>query len=615
MLTRRYNMSQVRDFAKHTDENFQPFPRYEEREKWEAIPAEKKAQWITLAEGCLNYEWPAMRASGYLTLKTTGDLTVHWYTYLKRRSGLGVLVIAECLEGKGRFIEQIVDGIISTCEETVWIGPLIMHKKDCELPDVSDEEIDLCSSETGALLSWVLYLLGERLDAVSTRIRTRIKNRVNERIIQTYLNRNNYWWMGFSNDRANNWNPWCNSNVMMCALLTVDDPEIRAEVMYKAMRSLDAYFDKYVDDGCCDEGPMYWGAAGAGLYSSIELLMKASGGIINVENNEKFRRIGQYITKVFIDGNYFVNFADGDAVMTPSSAAYNFGKTLNDTGMMALGAMGEAASPVIMNWFFMYGYLTDLFYSEERRSCTHPLPYLKDAWMNISGVMTAREHESPEGLFLAAKAGNNLESHNHNDVGNFIAYGDGKPIFIDVGTEEYRAQTFSPQRYEIWYTQSQYHNCPQVNGVMQQDGGAFTATDVHYDADGNRSALSMELKEAYPAAAGIVTWQREIALERDKKQITLSDTFKLKTKTQDVCRFFMTTRKPEIKENTIHLTREGERTAVLTFCTETEVFIDELPITESRVVKNWGNMMYRIVLKEKSPVKKGQRIVSLSLTE
>lgn len=44
----------------------------------------------------------------------------------------------------------------------------------------------------------------------------------------------------------------------------------------------------------------------------------------------------------------------------------------------------------------------------------------------------------------------NLERHNHNDIGQFIVYADGKPVIIDVGVETYTAKTFSERRYEIW---------------------------------------------------------------------------------------------------------------------------------------------------------------------
>lgn len=82
--------------------------------------------------------------------------------------------------------------------------------------------------------------------------------------------------------------------------------------------------------------------------------------------------------------------------------------------------------------------------------------------------MAARmEDGSDKGLYLSAKGGNNGESHNHNDVGSFVLYCDGKPVVIDIGTGVYEKKTFSPQRYEIPQMQSLYHNLPIIGGEGQ----------------------------------------------------------------------------------------------------------------------------------------------------
>src|SRR5690606_39665769 len=55
--------------------------------------------------------------------------------------------------------------------------------------------------------------------------------------------------------------------------------------------------------------------------------------------------------------------------------------------------------------------------------------------------------------FFAAKGGYNNESHNHNDIGSFILYKEGKPLFIDAGVGTYTKKTFSNERYDIWTMQ------------------------------------------------------------------------------------------------------------------------------------------------------------------
>jgi hypothetical protein len=134
-----------------------------------------------------------------------------------------------------------------------------------------------------------------------------------------------------------------------------------------------------------------------------------------------------------------------------------------------------------------------------------------DAFLPSVGLFTARD-----GRFaLAVKAGDNGESHNHNDVGSVILYKDGRPVLIDVGVETYTAKTFSAQRYDIWTMQSAWHNLPTFGGVMQRDGAAFAARDVDCRFSDTGASISMEIAGAYPREAGVRSYRREVRLHKD----------------------------------------------------------------------------------------------------
>jgi len=600
MLTQKYNLKDTKKIG-----SFVPFPKYGDSE-WKLINPAIASKWIAEAGKFIDYPWPALTADMYLTLGRTGQLKPHWDRFRERRSALGLMIFAECMEGKGKFIDQVINGIIAVCEESSWIQPLGMAKLGFDIPDETDHEVDLTSSETAALLAWAFYLLGDLIDAKSKRVRERVKEVASTRVIKRYLDRDDYWWMGFTGDRTNNWNPWCNLNVIICLLLMEDDPDIKARGFYKVFRSLDAYVAAYAEDGCCDEGPMYWGAAGGGLYLCLEILHEASGGAINVFDNEKLRLIGQYITKTFIDGEYFVNYADGDAKAPISGTVYRFGKAIGDEGMMKLGAAAEQIKPQIFDWFQPYMLLHDIFRKDTREE---PGYYPAQSWLWKTGVMSAREYEgSAKGFFLSAKAGNNLESHNHNDIGNFVVYVNGKPLFIDIGTEEYSVKTFSADRYEIWYIRSDYHNCVQVSGVDQIDGRDYYSQDVECVQDENVSRISMELKNAYPQDAGIVSWKRDIELNRKNQSIAITDNFSL-DKSRPVSRFLVAAVKPEVTPDGIRFEVGGEKVLVQS-SGDCDVIIEEIPLTESRLRRNWGEMLYRIILQETAS--QGERAITIT---
>ena len=253
------------------------------------------------------------------------------------------------------------------------------------------------------------------------------------------------------------------SNWLAAALLVEKDPARRDASVHKALRCLDAFLASYPADGGCDEGPGYWDRAGGSLFDCLELLHSASGGEIDVFDRPLIQEIGRYIGRVHIAGPWSVNFADAAAKPGGSaSLIFRYGKAIGDQGMTGFGAwlareQGLGKGAVGGASAFSAGRFRPC--SGSRRSCrTEPKePLARDVWFPGLQVMAARSFEgSTKGLYLAAKGGHNDESHNHNDVGNFIVYADGEPVLIDVGVETYTAKTFSGRRYEIWTMQSAY---------------------------------------------------------------------------------------------------------------------------------------------------------------
>src|SRR5690606_3238301 len=125
----------------------------------------------------------------------------------------------------------------------------------------------------------------------------------------------------------------------------------------------------------------------------------------------------------------------------------------------------------------LYYRLTALDMAEEMAGAGPRPTTPPDIFYPSCGLFIARDGR----FVVAAKAGDNGDSHNHNDVGSVIVYKHGKPLLIDVGVETYTGKTFSPQRYDIWTMQSAYHNLPSFGGVQQQPGAGFAANAVEVE--------------------------------------------------------------------------------------------------------------------------------------
>ncbi len=591
-------------------DKWHPFPTVQDREAWEELPQEVREYLIKEGEAGLSYRWPALPATLFLDFVRTGNRSRYQKASFDRREMLADLVMAECVEGKGRFLDDIVNGIWAICEESYWGVPahLSMQKAGHGLPDVSEPTVDLFAAETAALLSWTYYLLGDRLDSVSPLVRPRIELELDRRILTPCLERNDFWWMGFGERRVNNWNPWCNSNWLTTVLLTEKNKERRVAAVYKIMRSLDNFIKIYPEDGGCDEGPGYWGRAGASLFDCLELLHSATAGKINVYNQPLIKEIARYIYRVHIHDRYFINFADASAIVNvPADLIYRFGKKIDDKKMMAFGAYTmKIRSEYSFNDQSLGRRLPAIFNYSELMSAKAAAPYLRDVWLKDIQVFAARSKAgTPEGLYVAAKGGHNNESHNHNDVGNFIIYLDGQPMIIDVGVETYTKKTFSSRRYEIWTMQSAYHNLPTIGGIMQAPGRQYTARNVSAKIEDSFAELTLDIADAYPEEAGVTSWKRSIRLNRGK-DILVNENYQLKKKVKDITLTLMTPCEvKKVGEDQILLTNPDARKQLLiNHPKRLIVKIEEIDITDHRLHSVWGDKLRRILLIAQNPEKK-----------
>ncbi|MEN6337472.1 MAG: heparinase, partial [Phycisphaerales bacterium] len=307
---------------------WRPWPTWNDRHAWEGLPESVRKDLIANGEQCLGYKWPQLPATLFLEFAREGNRSRYEQVHFDRRYALTNLLIAECVEGKGRFLDDIANGVWALCEESFWGLPAHMgaQKAGSGLPDPAEPIVDLFAAETGESLAWTSYLLGEQLDKVSPMIRKRIRSEMDRRILTPCLTRDDFGWMGFAGGRVNNWNPWCNASWLTCTLLVEPDADRRVASVAKIVRSLDYFLDAYADDGGCDEGPGYWSRAGASLFDCLELLHSATGGEVNVYDRPLIQEIGRYIYRVHIADDYFVNFADASAKAYPSAElVYRYG--------------------------------------------------------------------------------------------------------------------------------------------------------------------------------------------------------------------------------------------------------------------------------------------------
>ena len=430
---------------------YAPFPSASDTAAWNALDKDWKEQTIRLAEQYLHFDYPHLSATDFMDFTRTGNRVRYEDRFFQKRHALNALVLAECVENKGRFMDDIINGIFSICEESAWQLPphntYIRDMPQLPLPDASAPVLDLFACETGAVLATVYYLLADKLDEISPFIKKRIASELEHRIFTPYLN-THFWWMGNGMEPMNNWTIWCTQNVLLSIFLTCSDQALLQRVLVKACQSADYFLDEYGEDGCCDEGAQYYRHAGLCLFNTLEIVNAVTGNrFASVYQNPKIKNMAAYIMNVHIHDLYYLNFADCSPVAGRAGVReFLFAKRIENESMMRFAARDFVAGlpetlilPTENNLFYrLQNAFTISEIREFARQSNAGISY-PDIYYPSVGVFIARD----DTLYLAVKAGDNDDSHNHNDTGSFTIYKDGKPLLIDVGVESYTKKTFS----------------------------------------------------------------------------------------------------------------------------------------------------------------------------
>ncbi len=594
------------------------FPGYRDREGWANVPENIRNKYISQGEAYLGYEWKFVPATTYLEFERTGNRQPNSKSTNDIFMPLRMLFLAELFEGKGRFTDQIINGVWAVCEMTTWSSAAHIKVQDTGkgLPNINEPIIDLNSARNAHLLAWIHYFFHDEFDSVNHFIAERIEYEINRRILVPFYSRDDFRWMGFLGHIVGNWNPYCNSNVLAVILLTEKDRTKRVNGVYKIMRSLDNFTNNYGNDGGCNEGPGYWSMAAASNFEALTLLNVSTNGKVDIFNNPLIKNMGQFIYRAIIEYPYYINFADAGALNSPNPyLVYKYGESIGDGLMKGFGAFlleGRDFGNEISSGSPYFSFCA-MFDMDALLSCPPQKPKQLDTWLpDLQVAISRKPPGGANGLSFAVKGGHNAESHNHNDVGSFILYCDGAPVIIDVGPGTYKRQTFTDERYSIWTMQSAYHNLPVINGTMQENGKAFKAKNVFYESNKTKTYFSLDISGAYPDGADVNYWVRDYRFSRGKC-LEISDTYELKSYLGKSALTFMTCYEPSLeKEGTVNLTIPAKSMVTLEYPAGQFGFSYEtIHLSDSKLCKIWGGNLYRISLEYKQSNLKGKSKIKI----
>jgi hypothetical protein len=521
---------------------------------------------------------------------------------LSKISRLEDLIIAELLEGKGRFMDNISTSVWDLCALGSWAGPesQFLQTGRIGLPSHDKILVDELTGEISGILSWAYYLFEDEFDKLNPQLNSWIQSQVRSRFVSPNNESYDFYWMSYKSNQPSYQAPWISYNWLLSGLIIEKDNIKRQGSIFKSLECLDFFYKSAPNDGGFSGGPEIWQYSVGKYFQALELLDQVSVGEIDIYDDELLKEMGEFIAYTYIGNSYVFNYSESShQVVLPPSLIFRIGERVNSKILMGYGSYlaGQATSNGLILIGDLYNKIKFLTDYDEMISYGAKAPLLADGYFPNSQIATARSKAgSTEGFFFGVKGGKNNEFANQNDAGNFVLYANGKPLIVDPGKASKSALTVGSERYSYWANQSAFHNLPTVNGYMEEPGANYMALDFNHSSNSNEVVVSMDLTHAYHMKAGIREWKRTYTFERDRG-LKINDKFNLSEVNGETYVSFIAYSKPyEKKPGLIGFNIGGKEYEFDYRSGNFTVEIEEIDTSKDAFMKEWDTKLYRIVL-------------------
>ncbi len=303
----------------------------------------------------------------------------------------------------------------------------------------------------------------------------------------------------------NHWNQVCSGGLILGALAVGDDfPDLKNNMIYQAVKNLIPTLDLYEPDGIWYEGPDYWDYANSYLalaFSSMESALEHDFGLSDRPGIEKSFK--NYIKSLSPTGQTF-NFGDAiSAEPKGSPALFWFSKKYKqkdvaDYYRKLLGDhLNQTASAEVREKNPMFYLSLPWFNEGEFESFPQPsMQYFR----GLVDLMIFHGGEGEDALYLAAKGGKGILSHQHLDAGSFVVEADGERWGIDLGAEKQSLPNLMDYdvnggRWEYFRNTNTSHNTIVIDDKIQYPDGE--ADVVEYKENINQPYGIIDMSAVY----------------------------------------------------------------------------------------------------------------------
>lgn len=409
----------------------------------------------------LNYDWGVLTASMYMDVHRPDFCDI----YKKRRIALASLALAEHAEKKGRFLEDIINGIWCICEESTWSLP----DGAGGLRDIQHPRFDVNSARTGALIALAVHLFRKELP-ISVKKRTLYE--VKTRVLNPFSD-------------AKQLTPENTAHALMTAMFSEPDEEKRRAFVDKALAALDIFLTEYKSGAVKASSEQSLYRRSAYIFDILEILYNVTDRKLSVYSDENVKLAAESIYKAHIGSDGFSEISaepDGARI-------YLFGermdyKKLADFGASEFLKLSEKTLPESTNLFHK---LYSLKYASQIINYGDNFDEQESGYIDSMDLFIKKT----KCFSVAVKGGAAA-------AGNFMVYLDNEPYAVDL---------------------EKSHNMPVVNGFTQ------LSNTKNASCEKTENGLIIDLSRTYPRDAGVIKWIRSV--EAEERYVIITDDYEL----------------------------------------------------------------------------------------
>ena len=468
-----------------------------DRAAWESKAPELQGS-IAAAEQILATPLPPFDENAYLQFTKNGNRQPMERNLHSREGQLVPLVVAECIEYKGRFLPRIAEVLDSLAAMPSWT----LSAHDPQLLNLHGTRyyVDLNASDMSDTMAESIYLLGDKIPAATREhVAAEMEKHIFGPMRQSFVgdgpadnhsgNLGN-WWL----HADMNWNAVCVKGVTGAALAMLPSVQDRALFAAAAEHYIQHYDNGFKPDGYDTEGLGYWNYGFSHFIELRENLFGATNGKVDILANPKMEQAALFGIQFPMLPNNSAPY--GDAGRMPRADAHLVAMIdrifqipeQTPASMQNGGLRREGLTALALDLFPVKG--DQLPTPESIRN--HPLQTYYGDW----GVLVSRP--APGQNFAVTIKGGGNTSHSHNDVGSFvIGMGSVQPLGDPGGPGFYNRATFSSERLSFKLMNSFGHPVPEIGGHLQLDASKIKVNVLSHELSDAKDSITIDMTNAY----------------------------------------------------------------------------------------------------------------------